>query len=342
MAETLDLDALKGRYGAPVVPTMDLDALKARYGAPTGTAAPEPPAPARPEADRLQEAQERFGGKDWQVAVPTGYQPPKEAPLQESFNPLELGISGLSAKATLGATRYFWPKAGKLAQLVAQGLGLEVGHKVNQATGNTPGSLLDFGWPDVFNFTMPALQEGVVQVGKTVLSAGRAGQAVKVADAAQGTYDTAVGAHANAVQTARAIPKDMAGETPSWVLYQQVRDAAPDTLVDMVPLRQTASDLLAAPRAAPLPATVTTRLTKLSQGDPSGTIATAHEVLQEWGPLTRSANGEIRNTAHAMMDSAHQTIREGAQLFPEHAPVVASLDAARAAYRHERALGTVD
>ncbi len=135
-----------------------------------------------------------------------------DLPLEESLSPLELGISGVGAKVGLSTAKYLWPTAGRLVQLGAQGLGLEVGHKVNQAVGNTPGSLTDFGWPDVANFVTPLVQEGVVQAMAPVLRAGRAGQAVRVADTATAAertaYETTL-AEAEAAHTAQVAADRM-------------------------------------------------------------------------------------------------------------------------------------
>ncbi len=141
-----------------------------------------------------------------------------DLPLEESFNPLELGISGYGAKVGLGVAKTLAPKAGRLVQLGAQALGLEAGHKVNQATGQTPGSILDFGWPDVANFVTPLVQEGVVQTMAPVLRAGRAGQAVRVADEAtaakRASYATQVATDRGRLMPDGSVPPVAPPPTP--------------------------------------------------------------------------------------------------------------------------------
>ncbi len=217
---------------------------QAVYGAPPatpGAAAPlpmmAPDAPLPPSQMTLDIAKPSDAGPAPEGAF-ARYSGTPDLPLKESLNPLELGISGYGAKVGLGATRYIWPRASKLAQLGAQGLGLEAGHKVNQATGQTPGSLLDFGWPDVANFVTPYIQEGVVQTGKGLLRMGRAAQAVKASDATTATkqadYNTtlaeAEAAHAEqvAADRVRLLPDgSVPPVTPVPATLQSLRRGPP-------------------------------------------------------------------------------------------------------------------
>ena len=209
-------DTPAGNAPAPEAEPTQEELHQAVYGAPDTPTSP-PGATEAPHwyeriANAMHRAMPAVPVRQYPLTPPRGAGPDPDLPLEESLNPLELGISGYGAKVGLGAAKYVWPTAGKFAQLGAQALGLEAGHKVNQATGQTPGSLLDFGWPDVANFVTPYVQEGVVQVGKGVLRAGRAGQAVQVADTATAAKEAqhaswlaeAEAAHADAVAQAQA------------------------------------------------------------------------------------------------------------------------------------------
>jgi hypothetical protein len=154
-------------------------------------------------------------------------------------------------------------------------------------------------------------------------------------------YGNATAAHTTAANRAGSVITQAQPLTPSWVLYQKVRDSAPEALVDFAPVGQTAKELASAPGAEYLPPRVAERLTRLHTGDPTGTVASAHDELKFWGPLTNSKNGTIRGTAKQVYGAVQDTLEQGADEMPATAGVVDLLRDARGAFRKEKALEDV-
>ncbi len=151
-------------------------------------------------------------------------------------------------------------------------------------------------------------------------------------------YGNASTAHQTAATKAGQVTTAAPPLTPSWVLYQKVRDAAPEALVDFAPVAQTAKDLASAQGAEYLPPRVAERLARLHTGDPTGTVASAHEELKFWGPLTNSKNGSIRGTAKQVYGALQDTLEQGASEMPATAGAVDLLRDARGAFRKEKAV----
>jgi hypothetical protein len=183
---------------------------QAVYGTPT----PEPPAAAATPAaephwyeriaNALHGAMPAVPARTYPLTPPRGAGPDPDLPLEESVNPLELGISGYGAKVTRGVAQALAPKAGRLVQMGAEGLGLELGHKVNQATGQTPGSITSFGWPDVANFTTPLVVQGAIKTGQAVLPYTRAGRAVQTATKATAAEEASYASRLREAEAAQA------------------------------------------------------------------------------------------------------------------------------------------
>lgn len=156
-------------------------------------------------------------------------------------------------------------------------------------------------------------------------------------------YAEAIAAHARAgAQAERLIQGPQPATAPSWYLYQKVRDTAPTTLVDFAPVQQIATDVSKAARAEYLPTRLQERLQALRTQDPTGTVDLAHDELKFWGPLTSSKNGDIRGTAKQVYGALQDTLDDAAAtLGPETGEVVTGLRNARAAYRKEKAVESI-
>jgi hypothetical protein len=157
----------------------------------------------------------------------------------------------------------------------------------------------------------------------------------------QQEYTGAITGQERAIAEARAIPGRYAPGTPSWLLYEKYGDAAKDAVIDLAPAKTALAELRAQRGVLPdgtirpFPKPVEDIAAKLDKATGNTPFETIRQEIRKLGPLTRSADGNVRGPAKQLM-GIYADVLDAAPIAND------ALKTANATFRREMAVRDMD